>query len=53
MPARKRPGKTTIWVSDETRDILESLKVDPGQSYDSVIAEIIARARRAKRHSGA
>ncbi len=41
---------TTIWVSTEIKEWLTSLRVDPRQSYDSVLRNLKLALRRAKKN---
>lgn len=44
-PGEPDPG-TTIWVSTEVKEWLTSLRVDPRQSYDSVLRSLRTLVRR-------
>ncbi len=52
MSARGRPGKTTVWVSDSTKELLEKAREYPGQPFDDLIqkAVLALHSRRAKKN---
>ena len=41
MKARARPGRTTIWVKDSTRDLLEKAREYPNQPFDELIQKAV------------
>ncbi len=41
MSARGRPGKTTVWVKDSTKELLEKAREYPGQPFDELIQKAV------------